>query len=285
MRGRRIASGVTLVAVSSVALDATVSALSHSLGQIGFDHALLLSDECPPGLAGSGIEWRRIERLDSRADYSRFMLHHLADHIETDHTLVVQWDGFVRDGSRWRDEFLDYDYIGAVWPQFSDNCRVGNGGFSLRSRRLIEAARDVPLGSEPEDVLLCRTHRHMLETKHNVRFAGLEIARQFSYEREISTGNEFGFHGSYNLLAELPRKARAQWIASLEPGVLGRHESVELMLQTLARGEMALAWQTLKHVSAHAQVARRVIHGARRALVSHLRRNGALPVGEQKNER
>lgn len=275
MRSRNRAPGVTLVAVSSVALEATAAALRHSLGQIWFDHALLLSDECPPGLAGSGIEWRRIGRLESRADYSRFMLHHLADHLETEHALVVQWDGFVRDGGRWRDEFLDYDYIGAVWPQFSDDCRVGNGGFSLRSRRLIEAAREVPFGSEPEDVLLCRTHRHMLENKYNIRFAGVEIARQFAYEREIRSGDEFGFHGIYNCSAEISDDKLARLIGSLEPGVVGSRESVDLILKALARGDMRLARLCLRHVLAHPQAVRRVVRGAARLLARSIERAGS----------
>lgn len=278
---RGTTSQVTLVAVSSVALDATVAALRHSLEQIDFGQALLLSDVCPADLEGSRIEWRRIDRLGSRADYSRFMLRHLADHIESEHALVIQWDGFVRDGSYWRDEFLEYDYIGAVWPQFSDDCRVGNGGFSLRSRRLIEAARDVPLGYEPEDVLLCRTHRHMLEKKHNIRFAGLEIARQFSYEREIRSGCEFGFHGIYNCPAEISSDMIAKLIGSLEPGLVGSRESVDLILNALARGDIRLARLCLRHVLAHPRAIRRVVRGAGRLFAQSIERAGSgNPRGE-----
>lgn len=260
------ARGVTLCAVSSVGLEATAWAMRRSLEQVRFDHALLLSHAPPEGLATSGIEWRRIDPLGSKADYSRFMLHELADHITTSHVLVVQWDGFIRDGSRWQDRFLAYDYIGAVWPQFKDAHKVGNGGFSLRSKRLLDATRHIPAEPVPEDVLICRKHRHLLEAKHDVRFADLEVARLFSYERERSNGDEFGFHGAHNLSAELPSDRAKQLINSLEAGILGARESVEVMFDALRTFDLGLARSTFRHVQAHPQVPHRIFRGLRSAV-------------------
>lgn len=276
-----VAHGVTLCAVTSVAREATVAAMRHSLGQIRFERAVLLSDACPAGLEDSGIEWSRIAPLFSREDYSRFMLHDLADHIETGHVLIVQWDGFVRDGRRWQDAFLAYDYIGAVWPQFRDGASVGNGGFSLRSKRLLAATRTLPAGSGPEDVAICRTHRNVLETHYDLRFAGLEIARQFSYERESSNGHEFGFHGAYNLFAELPGEMMTRVIDSLEPGVAGPRESVELLFASLARGNLALARIALRHVRAHPKTMHRLAMGIRRVLTGQRVAASAVPSGGQ----
>lgn len=256
-----VARGVTLCAVTSVALDATVRAMEHCLKEVRFDCALLLSHLAPEGLAKSGIEWRRIEQLRSRTDYSRFVLHQLAEHIPTSHVLLVQWDGFIRDGSKWRDEFLDFDYIGAVWPQFDDDNKVGNGGFSLRSRRLLEATRRIPSGAEPEDMLICRTYRHILEAEHGIRIADVNAARRFSYERERSTRSELGFHGAYNLLAELPLETVQQRLASLEPGVLGARESVDLMFDAIGKSRFGLARIALRHVRAHPRVLQRVLRG------------------------
>src|SRR4051794_4803519 len=97
--------------------------------QVRFADVLLLADRMPQRL-NSAISWRPINQLKSRADYSRFMLRELADHITTNHALCIQWDGFVVNGSGWDQRFLDYDYIGAVWPHFSNGQNVGNGGFS-----------------------------------------------------------------------------------------------------------------------------------------------------------
>jgi hypothetical protein len=232
---------VTLVAVTSVALGATVDALHASMRQANFGQVLLLSDERPPEL-DRAIRWRRIERLGSRDAYSRFMLRDLAAHISTDHVLCIQWDGFVINGGAWDPRFLDYDYIGAVWPHFTDEHKVGNGGFSLRSRRLLEACRHLPFtGAEPEDVLIGRLQRRQLE-EQGMRFAPEDVARRFSYERTNPAGGEFGFHGVFNLVRYLPASAAVRLFGSLERGLLARNERWELLRWALARGRLGLAF-------------------------------------------
>jgi hypothetical protein len=42
----------------------------------------------------------------------------------------------------WDPEFLDWDYIGAKWFWAEAGKRVGNGGFSLRSYKLLEQPMD-----------------------------------------------------------------------------------------------------------------------------------------------
>lgn len=264
-------SQVTLVAVSSVGLDATVAALCHSMEQVHFAHALLLSDRQPTALAGCGIEWRAIAPLRSRHDYSDFILHQLVDHINTSHALIVQWDGFVRDGSRWCDDFLDYDYIGAPWPQY--DMAIGNGGFSLRSRRLLQATTTLPPASEPEDVMVCRLYRRSLEISHKIRFASTGTARRFSYERGPSDGQEFGFHGVFNFPAELPESHVLSILSSLEPGVIGARESDEVVAKALRERNLVLLKIALKHHRHHPHRARRLL----RALGWVLRRRNGAP--------
>lgn len=167
---------------------------------IDFAECLLLTDAMP-GESGPGIRLVRIDRLNSAHDYSRFVLTGLSDHIATSHCLLVQWDGFVLEASRWNDRFLRFDYIGAPWPQFTDGHDVGNGGFSLRSKKLLEACRDrrFQLG-HPEDVAICRTNRDLLEREFNVRFADRGLAEHFSFERAKPAGPTFGFHGIFNMI-------------------------------------------------------------------------------------
>lgn len=252
---------VTLVAVTSVALPATMAALGRSLAEVAFGHALLLSDQMPPGLAGSGIEWRRIDPLRSRADYSRFMLQQLCHHIETSHALVVQWDGFVRNGQAWRDEFCNFDYIGAPWPQYNDNYRVGNGGFSLRSRKLLCVTDAIGDDDEPEDSAICRTHRLQLEKRYGLRFADVDTAARFSYERGASTGDQFGFHGVFNMPSELPDAAFRATLAGLEVGVIGARECTELLVWAVRQRDWHLARILLPHMAAHPGRVRRLLQG------------------------
>jgi hypothetical protein len=237
---------VTLVAVTSVAFQATIDALHASMRQVEFGRVLLLSDRRPPAGADAAIQWRQIEPLRSRSDYSRFMLRELAAHIESDYALCVQWDGYVLSGTAWEPNFLEYDYIGAVWPHFQDGQNVGNGGFSLRSRRLLEACRKLPFdGSEAEDVIIARTCRQQLEEQEHLRFASEDVARAFSYERTAPSGNEFGFHGAFNLVRLVGPKASANLFRALERRMLARSERGEIMRWAIAHGELRLAAQLL----------------------------------------
>lgn len=239
--GRPILSEVTLVAVTSVALQATVEALKRSMNQADFGQVLLLSDKEPPAEVSPAITWHRIERLGSRADYSNFMLQHLCEHVSTTHALCVQWDGFVLDGTAWDDSFLDYDYIGAVWPQFHDCHNVGNGGFSLRSRRLLNLCQRLPANdSDAEDIVIARLFRPQLE-KEGIHFAPESVARRFAFERAAPTGQEFGFHGAYNLVRYLSHRDAMAVFRQLETGMLARSERREILNWALARGRINLA--------------------------------------------
>ena len=234
-------SQVTLVAVTSVAIGATLEALRRSIDEAEFAEVLLLSDNDPPADMPHSITWRRIERIGSRADYSRFMLRDLEQHVSTSHALCVQWDGFVLNGAAWDRSFLDYDYIGAIWPQFHDGHNVGNGGFSLRSKRLLQLCGGLPAeNSDAEDIVIGRRFRTRLE-REGIRFAPESVARRFAFERTAATGYEFGFHGAYNLVRYLSRRDAMAVFRELESGMLAKNERREIINWALARGRLNLA--------------------------------------------
>lgn len=194
---------VTLCAAASINVSATIEALNACLDQIEFAQGLLFTDAEIPTVHRD-LRVVRIARLASGSDYSEFLLRRLVDHVTTSHCLVVQWDGFVLDARQWSPEFLECDYIGAPWPQFDDGLSVGNGGFSLRSRRLLEACLDPRfLPSHPEDVAICRTNRPLLEQAHGIRFADRVMAERFAFERTDPRGPTFGFHGIFNMIPTL----------------------------------------------------------------------------------
>jgi hypothetical protein len=223
---------VALCAVTSIALPETVLALRRCLDQVRFGTACLLTDRPVPNL-NADIEWQRIDPIRSREDYCEFIIRRLVEFVHLPHVLIVQWDGFVIDASQWRTEFLEYDYIGAPWPQFRDGRMVGNGGFSLRSRRLLEltASPEFP-GRHPEDVSICRTHRSMLE-RQGVRFAPPHIAEHFAFERGRRT-QSFGFHGLFNFPRVLPREELTIILDALDPKLLGGRDGADLIVE-LAR--------------------------------------------------
>jgi hypothetical protein len=93
--------------------------------------------------------------------------------------------------------------VGASWPQFDDGHDVGNGGFSLRSRRLMEACRQQGFrAGHPEDVAVGRTNRVWLERK-GMRFASRAQADLFAAERASDTSSSFGYHGAFNMIGVL----------------------------------------------------------------------------------
>lgn len=190
---------VTLCAVASVNVAATIRALQMSLCQADFAECLLLTDARVPST--DNIQVTPVPKIRSAASYSTFVLRDLVGHVRTAHCLVVQWDGFVLDAEAWDPAFLEYDFIGAPWPQFADGWNVGNGGFSLRSRRLLEACCDPQFQpGHPEDVAICRINRGLLEQQHGIRFADQTVAERFSYERTMPQGPTFGFHGIFNMV-------------------------------------------------------------------------------------
>lgn len=153
------------------------------------------------------------ERLfTGREAYSAFMINELYKHVQGSysHVLTIHSDGFIVNPSAWTDEFLEYDYIGARW--LYHNHSVGNGGFSLRSMRLIDACSKLQIpDTHPEDEKICRKYRGRLESEFGIKFAPVDIADMFSIEAfgchvqvdsDGKHGNDyvgsFGFHG-YNV--------------------------------------------------------------------------------------
>src|SRR5688572_15957019 len=123
---------VTMVAVACNRIGETISALLKSLQQITPARTILFTDTDLNELPG--IEVIKIEKLDWRG-YNEFIIKELFSYIKTDYVLVTQWDGYVLNGDCWTDEFYKWDFIGAKWL-YKDSRNVGNGGFSLRSRKL-----------------------------------------------------------------------------------------------------------------------------------------------------
>src|SRR6185437_12527443 len=105
---------VTLACVDTVNHALALRALERSQRDLRFARALFLSDRIPDGTpVPAGIEWERIAPLQSRDDYSRFVLKSLLRHVETQHVLLIQWDGYVVNPDAFDAAFLECDYIGA----------------------------------------------------------------------------------------------------------------------------------------------------------------------------
>ncbi len=158
----------------------------------------------------------QIPHLASTRDYSKFIITQLEQYVTTPHVLIIQYDGFILNPDAWSDEFLNYDYIGAPWlvdrfyverfnfpKELAGSLVVGNGGFSVRSKKFISTyaalEREGALTEyHPEDTAACVYNRALFEAR-GVTFAPVELAKRFSFERKndeyTAWDGQFGFHG------------------------------------------------------------------------------------------
>lgn len=190
---------ITLVAIEFQTHELTARAMAHSLNHMDVKEVLVISDRD----FFPGARFVHHEPVNGIAEYANIMLKGVAEHVDTGHALYVQWDGMVNDARVWTDDFLKYDYIGAPWYQESEGFNVGNGGFSLRSKRLLDACQDPVISLTPEipvaeDAVIGKVNREYLEKQYHVSFAPTMLAKQFSYELGYYQAS-FGFHGLWNV--------------------------------------------------------------------------------------
>ena len=234
-------TNVTICAIDSINPTLAGRAIDLSLQQCRFGEAILFTDQAIAG--GSRYQVVNIPRIISREEYSRFVIKSLFNHIKTDFVLIVQWDGYVLSGAAWISDFLEFDYVGARWHWFPEGMRVGNGGFSLRSRKLLSATSSDDFVFNPavaEDLLVCHTHRAFLEMRHQIKIADESIADQFSYERSAPESLTFGFHGLFNMWRHVDDAEMSIMVRSFDPRTYKSKEFVELQMQYLAHRKYQL---------------------------------------------
>lgn len=199
---------VTLICISSILVEKSLKALQDSCKDILFGQVKFLTHkdnienksfeyeyEKTSNLSNWKFSIHEIPLIPSKTHYSIFMIKELYKYVQTKHCLVVQYDGFVLNAKAWKEEFLEYDYIGAPWwfHRHLEN-KVGNGGFSLRSKTLIcNTASIVKDRFHPEDSAIGIEYRQQLE-QMGMKFPSNELASTFSAESEPYT-NQFGWHG------------------------------------------------------------------------------------------
>jgi hypothetical protein len=169
--------------------------------------------------------------------------------------LVVQWDGYVIDPVAWTTSFRRYDYIGAPYldPVDGRSWVVGNGGFSLRSRKLLTAAAALPVvPGLNEDRIICQTFRGHLERDLGIRFAPERLADRFSFEQRLPAAPTFGFHGVFNLHRVEDDETVMAMVDALTPLEIGEGRLIPLMNQCLKDGRMELAARLFERVTATA---------------------------------
>ena len=180
-----------------------IPALERSVAELPGSRGLLLSLERPDNLPDH-IDHCPIFFLDYH-QYSWFVMYSLHNFIETEYVLIVQDDGWVLNGKNLTEEHYQYDYIGSIthcaltnnnyyynwsWRDVNEFMYViQNGGFSLRSKRFLEAPSKYGImhstfNVQPfcnEDVQLTGFLRNNMESV-GMKYAPNEVAKHFSAE-------------------------------------------------------------------------------------------------------
>ncbi len=202
---------VDLVAVACTKVPETIEAMKKSQTQFNFTRSILFTHE---DITADSIEVIKIEKLDYKG-YNEFIAMKLWQFIGSDYILLVQNDSWILNASKWDDSWFNFDYIGSAWPIPPEEdkttyrtsngrlVRVGNGGFSFRSRKLLRAPTILGLeftdrgtGFPHEDGAICVHWRDLIES-HGIRFAPVEVAVKFARELdvpELVDKDTFGFH-------------------------------------------------------------------------------------------
>lgn len=105
----------------------------------------------------------------------------LWNRLPAEKVLVFQVDAIICHNSpRDLTSFLDYDYVGAPWTALTEP-RVGNGGFSIRSKKwALEAIRRYPWYGANEDYYFAKATHDM--KSYGAKMPTFDEAKQFCVE-------------------------------------------------------------------------------------------------------
>lgn len=197
---------VTLMCIDCVDVNRAIAVVEHCKTLCDFGDVKVLTS-CP-----TDYPHTKIMPLNSLVEYSIFMLTRCNQYIETEHVLIVQRDGWILNPNSWDDSWLQYDYVAPVFNQYDI---VGSGGFSLRSKKLMDSiASWVPywdgtpdgansiqdqLGYYEDGVI---SFSEQLKAMYN--YAPVSVANQFAQGGNMNLDNyvefPFGFHGSARVI-------------------------------------------------------------------------------------
>jgi hypothetical protein len=190
-------------------VEGTINALKICMSYFDFGSVKYLSDSKPDNLP-SDIKWEYIPKIENIHSYDVFAFENMYKHVSTSHALICQDHAYIIDASQWSDDWLQWDYLGAIWPikpeyvsvSTGEQIRVGNGGFSLRSKRLLSLPSQLGLktvydrGFSCDDGLFCSYYRKTF-LDHGIKYPDVHTAARFSFENLMGENvgvRSFGYH-------------------------------------------------------------------------------------------
>tara|TARA_Y100000389_G_scaffold180179_1_gene194798 strand:+ start:921 stop:1610 length:690 start_codon:yes stop_codon:yes gene_type:complete len=216
---------IDLVSVNTVNPEMVIKAMDYSCREIEFNNSYIFTNK---PIETKNHQVIKIDKLNSLDEYSDFLLNFGKFKFKSEYILVIQDDGFIINPKKWNNAFFNYDYIGAPWPkpinldilnnkeQIAEkaklNNRVGNGGFSLRSKKFLKfSSQFKTCEGWPEDLFLTSIN-YDAAIQNNIKFPSAKLAYTFSTEtplygkdkdkfldyRYLTKIKSFGFHGKFH---------------------------------------------------------------------------------------
>jgi hypothetical protein len=254
---------ISLLSCSNINHTLTEFSINRSCDIQKFDEVLVFSDVPLLGLRhkhtyldiAQTISPRNAETNEPVAlsldVYNDFLFKHLVNWVNTDHVLSIHYDGFGVNVDEWSDEFLEYDYIGSpthkkwyplantlkthkLYDSLPNQWYTGGGGFSLRSKKLLQALQDPGLSVFISDLNLQRCedwniavkYKDYLVKEHGIKFAPLDISLKFSTEILYGVNFSFGFHGWENVPLFLSESDTVFFLSNLNKDTVNRHNLI-----------------------------------------------------------
>lgn len=233
-------NNVTLLCVETREPELAHWAIDKCLSGTQFAKVVLITNLERVSNKRAEIEYVQAPTIKTTKDYSELLLTGLDQYVQGSHVLVIQWDSFVLHPELWTSAFLTYDYIGAVWPHHPTTA-VGNGGFSLRSVKLLQAIkRPGFVKKHPEDYCICVDNKEFLTQECGIRIAPTGVAEQFAVERS-PWHPAFGFHGFFNFGRVLKDDELKAFIKILPENYLSGLDVYDLISHLRQEGRLELA--------------------------------------------
>lgn len=137
------------------------------------------------------------KEINSINDYSNLLKTiEFWNYIKGDKVLIYQEDSFIFSNNI--EEFLEYDYIGAPWLEEVLPVNVGNGGFSLRTRKamidIIDAIDEEKHNNDEvisEDVFFSKHMQKLNMGKIADKDTALKFSTELIYNKDSFAGHQF----------------------------------------------------------------------------------------------
>jgi hypothetical protein len=213
---KKIKPTISISCISTILHRESVLAVENTLKCLDVSKIYWFSDIDFPKDVNCEVVNIRIDHFNQKKSfneaYSYLSLKVMPEVVDTDYNLIVQYDGYAVNKKAWTDQFLNFDYIGAVWVGYLvKKCAgnrssfgsktlysVGNGGFCLRSKKLYSALKAMDIKYKVKDLIKYKNIDKLFDLYSFIdKFGGRSVAEDIIisqiYREQLEKEHEIVF--------------------------------------------------------------------------------------------